>query len=319
MSIHLDPDQHLEPDQIADLQEGLLEPPVAAEAREHLSACQRCQRDLRALDEVSTALAGAAHLEPMPTEVAARLDAALVAAQESAAEDAAHAPGGELAESAAAQVNELPARDNVTELPRPGTRRWWGDHRILQAAAVAVLVLAGGMIAVPVLQHSGTTLQHSGTAERSAADAGAPAAKRMPESSSADGSDGAAPPPHSIARTGTEYRDESLRAQVLATLAAEESTSSRTSDSALSDGRTSQRLAAPGPLAECVAALTTASGTSPSATPVLVDIARFNGSPATIIVLELPAEPDRLGVWVVRPGCRAGDPQVIRHMTVPRR
>lgn len=63
------------------------------------------------------------------------------------------------------------------------------------------------------------------------------------------------------------------------------------------------RLLDPQALAGCLAAL------GGPAAPLAVDLARFNGRPAAIVVVPA-ATPGRLDVWVVGPGCSRGDPQL---------
>jgi hypothetical protein len=58
-------------------------------------------------------------------------------------------------------------------------------------------------------------------------------------------------------------------------------------------------MTAPAGVRACLSALG-----APSATPLLVDVARFEGKPAAVVVL--PAEQGGREVWVVSTSCKPG-------------
>lgn len=70
------PETHLDPDLMADLYDGLLTPDAAESARRHLASCQTCAADF-ALITQDFGLAGFVTPEPIPAEVAIRIEAAL--------------------------------------------------------------------------------------------------------------------------------------------------------------------------------------------------------------------------------------------------
>ena len=70
------PDTHLDPDRMADLYEGLLAPGAAQDARRHLASCRACADDF-ALITLDSGLAEFVTSEPIPAEVAIRIEAAL--------------------------------------------------------------------------------------------------------------------------------------------------------------------------------------------------------------------------------------------------
>ena len=139
---------HVDPDVLADLQEGLLDGPAADAATAHLVGCAACRGDLAALDEVRDLLAGAPDVGPVPADLVDRLDQALAGA---AAEPA----------LAVASTTVVPLRAPETKSPR--------GMRVLQIAAVLVLVLAGGAIGVSALLNGGGNSDDAGT---TSADAG---------------------------------------------------------------------------------------------------------------------------------------------------
>ena len=55
------------------------------------------------------------------------------------------------------------------------------------------------------------------------------------------------------------------------------------------------------------------------ATPVAVDLARFEGKPAALVVLPTPDDPAKVDAWVVGAGCgENGDAQVLYFRRVAR-
>ncbi|MFC8695991.1 anti-sigma factor [Streptomyces parvus] len=71
--------QHPEVSEISDLTEGLLAPSRAAEVQQHLAACDLCTEVRNSLEEIRGLLGTMPDPEPMPEDVAARIDAALAA------------------------------------------------------------------------------------------------------------------------------------------------------------------------------------------------------------------------------------------------
>ncbi|MBS2534044.1 hypothetical protein KGQ20_14820 [Catenulispora sp. NF23] len=70
------PGTHLDPDQLADLFEGLLDPPATESARAHLASCPLCSTDF-ALIAGDTGLADLLPPVPIPQDVMIRVEAAL--------------------------------------------------------------------------------------------------------------------------------------------------------------------------------------------------------------------------------------------------
>ncbi|MFJ8843559.1 anti-sigma factor family protein [Streptomyces cyaneofuscatus] len=71
--------QHPEVSEISDLTEGLLTPFRAEEIRVHLAECELCAEVRDSLEEVRELLGALPPPEPMPEDIAARIDAALAA------------------------------------------------------------------------------------------------------------------------------------------------------------------------------------------------------------------------------------------------
>ncbi|MFH9232251.1 hypothetical protein [Streptomyces globisporus] len=71
--------QHPEVSEISDLTEGLLAPSRTAEVQQHLAECGLCAEVRDSLEEIRGLLGTMPDAEPMPEDIAARIDAALAA------------------------------------------------------------------------------------------------------------------------------------------------------------------------------------------------------------------------------------------------
>ncbi len=275
---------HPDLDTLADLQEGLLPPTPAAAVSDHLDQCPACRTDFAALGEISGRLAGAAEVGPMPDELADRLDEALAA------------------EPRTASVT-------ITPLAAARRNRMTGDNRVLQVAAAAVVLLAVSAIGIAAVQDRA---DKPGSADQASAD-----------NSSRELAEGSVP----VLGTGTDYTQASVVAAVPRLLAAdgpeqlvnpEAESPARASDSAGAGYAT--RLSQGPALSACVIALTDDPDTPviEMPTPLVVDVAKFDGQAATVIVLPTADEANRLDVYVVGPDCGPDDAKVLHFARVPR-
>jgi anti-sigma factor RsiW len=276
------PDAHPDLETLADLQEGLLPPTPAAAVSGHLGGCASCRADYDALARIPVRLAEAAEVGPAPADLVNRLEEALTS------------------EPRAATVTIMPlasARRN-----RPAR-----DNRVLQAAAAAVLVLAATAIGVSALQDRSSSTQAGTEADKATA---GDAAREL--------SAGSVP----VLSTGTNYTPDTVAPAVPGLLASD-------GPPVLLDERTaargyaaedSSRLGAGAALSGCVIALADDPDTTAveMPTPLVVDIARFTGQPATVIVLPTPQEMDRLDVFVVGADCGPADAKVLHFARVAR-
>lgn len=311
---------HPDADVLARFREDLLGRRRSARIRAHLARCERCAALEQGLGEVSTLLA-AAPVPPMPDELAARLDRVL--ATEAAARAGAQAPGaaaraGTQAPGAAARAGTQ-AADEASPGPSPlpdrsgrPARRWRAPRwrtpalRAAAAAAAAALIAGGGYgVSRLVLQGGGTSgTASSGSAalprtqaplaQHAASGASVPAAKNPANGTPTYPAAGSV----QVVRSGTDYLPGRLSAQTEAVLARR------------SSGFTTQSPASPASLATalrgCVQLVTG------GAQPLLVDLARYQGRPATIIV-QAPAGGQPGQVWVVGTGCSAHSRDVLAH------
>ena len=269
---------HLDADALADLHEGLLAADRAADARAHLERCAECRAVEASLRAVPASLAAAAEAGAMPADVVARVDDALSRAGRD------RVPSGS---AAAMTVTPLGSR----------TRRSPVGTRLLQAAAAVVLVLAVVGVGASVLMSGGGGASSGGS---SGASANGPGGKAT----------------YALLATGADYSASSLAGAVPRLVAGEgrpfsaardgdagPTTASSPAEGAVAPDDTG-RLAAGAALADCVTALADA-----PAVPLAVDLARYEGKPAAVIVLPGLDDPAMVDVWVVGPGCRQGDDQ----------
>jgi hypothetical protein len=186
----------------------------------------------------------------------------------------------------------------VASLERRRGRRHW---RIMSAAAATVIVLGGGgMIGATVL---GGSDEHPGSANSPISDnsdrgTSGESSNRQKSTSTLVAPEGQAPAraAFKVSQSGTDYRATTLGPQVNGMLEGRA-------------GAAADADRAPDPaLAGCVGAVTGGRA------PTLVDAAKYEGAPATVIAA--PGSSSRtLDIWVVGPGCGAQDTKIIKHVS----
>lgn len=169
-------DDHLSIDELAELDEGLLAADRISAIRAHLHGCAECQASADAITAARAALSDLPAVT-MPTSVRARIDQALAAESESAADAA---PSVELSVvddpdpriDAGAQLDTGPIADEpaIDEslrspdvMPAAGAvvRGRFGRPTAASAAAAAAIVLAVGAVVVAHYHHGSTSQQPS--------------------------------------------------------------------------------------------------------------------------------------------------------------
>jgi hypothetical protein len=320
---------HVDSETLAAFREELLPRRKAGQVAAHLAHCEQCA----GLDAQLADLPGLlAHTSapPMPDALTARIEAALSA---EAAARSALTPAGAATEAAGTAVGAAGAADAGATPTQPGdaaagrggqhghrARRAWpgpgpGRSRLalrIAAAAAAIVVIGGGGYGVSRLVSGGGAGQAS---TASGAAAAAPEAKR-PSASPAMG-----PAEHGAGRSGnksraasvnpsepamlssgTNYRTGQLKTQVEAALA--------------SAGRTVPAPKPSHPVNGATALISCLNRVAGNQSPLLVDTARYNGRPATIIVLTTASAKTRR-VVVVGPDCSATQTDLITTTTIP--
>jgi hypothetical protein len=170
---------------------------------------------------------------------------------------------------------------------------WRRRHLQLLSAAAAVLVaVGGGALAGKGLLDSPASPEYNKTqaaqdpgVSSSGGGGGSPVAPEFRA-----GSNPTAPGAYRLIASGTDYRSATLNSQVGTVL----------------ESRKADTVTSVVGVAECVSEI------SKGEQPVLVDLARYNGRHATLIVLR-GSHPHQLDVWVVGQKCSATTSDVITH------
>jgi hypothetical protein len=318
--------RHVSAETMAGFRQGELSPRKNSRISAHLAGCSRC----RTLDEdlagVSTLLAGA-QPPPIPEHLAARIQTALAT---EAASRVVRPVGSENGTGTAAPGLGRPARGSgwlprLPGMPRLGPRVALGSL----AAAAAVLVVIGGMY---MFGSRGTGPGSSGTVA-------AGPAHRAPSGSAGSAIGVPGPGGQPASGPAVQYRHSGH----------EDSVTPVTTDTDFTPGRLSTQAAAAvtrygagmtkaGPEinspsgahspAEAPARQATTFGNIPLALlqgcvnridagelVVLVDVARYRGTRATVIVTEVTViGPEQ--IWVVGTGCSRSHTDVLAHTTM---
>jgi hypothetical protein len=267
---------HLDPEVLAEFRAGLVTGHRGAKIAAHLAGCDRCTALGDELAGVS-ALFATVPAPAMPDQVAQRLDTALIA--EVANRDSERAYG---ASSRDRETRARPARNGGFRLLA---------LRVLAPAAV-VLLAAGGYGLSRI--GSGPTMQGASSAASAQAASGARAPVAAPVSKGpAARAQRMTPLEFTVVTSSADFQPATLKQQIEAALRV----------------RTAGTTQAPSAAVRaCVQGLV---GT---ASPVLVERARFGGRPATVIVAPTGRSDQ---VWVAGPRCSATTRDVLAATTVP--
>lgn len=304
---------HFDAETLAAFREDLLPARKAARIGAHLSSCPRCAEIDAQLASVTTILARSP-VPPMPAAVAARLDAALAA--EAAARAAADLRRDDTAREPAAVPATAATPGPVPDSgPVPSGRRAHGAQRSrrrwarpsplalrLVAATAAVALIGGGGYAITRLASG------AGSAGSAAGSAAAPAAHptlpgRGPESISGP----ALASGLRVISSGTNYRPGTLQAQVSAVLRRYRSAGTAGQPGTPTSAAASQAFPR---LPVCVRQV------SGGRTPLLVDVARYEGRTAAVIAVPV-AGSRMVRVWLVGTGCAGHAGDVITRFMLP--
>ena len=201
----------------------------------------------------------------------------------------AEAPVPPMPAELAARIDAAVAAESVSTATVASlqARRGRRHLRMLSAAAAAVVVVGGGTVAVRSAMNSSVT--------REAPRAAVPGPKQEhsdPRSSGVVPNSAFSNAKYHVTESGTDYRDKTLGTQVTGLVR-------RLNLPAARPG-------APDRPMPCVHQV--ARGRD----PLLVDVARYDGSPATVIVARTAASGSAMDVWVVR-DCSGASADVVKH------
>ena len=304
---------HADAETLAAFREELLSRRKAARVSAHLAVCSRCAGLDAQLTEVS-ALLTASTAPPMPDALTARIAAAIAAeAAARAATTADHAVAtadGTVAVGAAG--GGTGPHDRAARPARP-SRAPSGPGRArlaLRVAAVtaAVVVVAGGGYGVARLltaNPESATSAGAGNEAAPAAGGHGAASEKTPGGLGAPSAARSAPTAR-IVSSGTNYQPGQLKTQVSAVL-----TQHRAGASAAAGfSQANQPTASAPPVPACVPHVTGGKR------PLLVDLAKYRGRPATVIVIP-GATSGTLRALVVAGRCPAATGRVLATTTFP--
>jgi hypothetical protein len=324
---------HADAATLAAFREELLSARKAAQVSAHLAACPRCAALEAQLAEV-TAMLNRATAPPMPEALTARIQAALAA--EAAARTPATAPHAAPEPAAVPAMSAATGHDGSqaanghragdTTSHRTG---WRGHDRswlALRVAAVtaAVAVIAGGGYGVSQLLTGGSPAVKGAASGTGAA---APNIKTIPapgmsaggirsapRSSSGGGGSSSSNNLHTmlplVLTSGTNYQPATLGAQASTVLKhLTHSTQSSSSPAPIAPGK-NQATYFPD-LQACLIHI------DQGQRPQLVDLAKYRGHPALIVVLPSP-NGGRPHALAIAPGCNSKTAQVLATAPLPR-
>jgi hypothetical protein len=318
---------HADAATLAAFREELLSARKAAQVSAHLAACPRCAALEAQLAEVTTLL-NRATAPPMPDALTARIQAALAAEAAARAPAGAPAPRAVPAMSGAAVEGDGEAGAGTRSsnghrtVDAAGRRRGWRGHGrswlALRVAAVtaAVAVIAGGGYGVSQLLTGGShTLNETASGSGAAA---APNIKKgpgpIPRMSAGGGFN--SPPGGGILAplviaSGTNYQPATLGTQASTVLGRATSGADSSARAAGPTLAPSQRQASLFPhLQSCLIHI----GNGQRAQ--LVDLAKYRGRPALIVVLPSP-NGGKSRVLAIAPGCTATTANVLAKAPLP--
>lgn len=296
--------RHATADQLASLAADALRPRQAARISAHLAGCDRCGQVSRQLDQLPAILTNAQY-PPMPASVSVQIEAALrvEATQRLAALPATEGGRG-----------ELPARRR-----RRAALRGWHlpglsvpATRLVAAAGALVIATAGGYELATHVNSGVSTVPSQGSV------AGAPNVQQMTLGPDVTyGRPGALHTIHSI-QSSANFVPAKLTAQVTDAVHAAQAKGVTASQPAFSTpgasrAQSSNPAGSAAPSSSIASRLTGCINLiAPGRLVLLVDLARYSGKPATIIVIAaLAASPAE--AWVVGSGCSASSKDILGH------
>ena len=317
--------RHVSAETMAGFRQGGLSPRKNSRISAHLAGCDRCRTLDEDLAAVGTLLAGA-QPPPIPEYLAVRIQTAL--ATEAASRVV--RPVGSENGTAAARPGR-PARGHswlphLPGRPRLGSRVALGSL----AAAAAVLVVIGGMYEMIGSRGAGPESSgivaagpaHHSAGQSSGSEFGVPGPGGQPASGPVlqyrhSGHEDSVTP----VTTDTDFTPDGLRTQAAAAVASYGAPMAKAVPNINMPSATHSSPAVPAQRSTTFgnASLDVLQGCvdriDAGGLVVLVDVARYRGTPATVIVTEVTViGPEQ--IWVVGTGCSAAHTDVLTHATI---
>ena len=299
--------RHADAETLAAFREELLPRRKAARVSAHLAVCSRCAELDAQLTEVS-ALLTASTAPPMPDALTARIAAAIAA---EAAARAATTAGGTVPVGAAGRgtgSHDRAARPARPSRPPGGPGRARLALRVAAVTAAVVVVAGGGYGLARLLTANpeSATSASAGSEAAPAAGGHGAASEKTAGGAGFPGAAGNSAPAVRIVSSGTNYQPGQLKTQVSAVFARH-----RAGARAATGTSPAYQPAAPARrVPACVPHVTGGKR------PLLVDLAKYRGQPATVIVIP-GATSGTLRALVVAGTCSATTGRVLAKTTFP--
>ncbi|WNI23687.1 zf-HC2 domain-containing protein [Streptomyces sp. ITFR-16] len=292
MTSATDATRHPDIAEISDLTEGLLSSSRAADVRSHLDGCEPCADVHASLEEIRELLGTLPAPEPMPTDIADRIDAAL--ADEALSRRTEAGPAPDVSRETGSAVIAPDVADRPTGHARaamgPGRRPVRRRRRTKALAAIG----AAAVVGVSVLLMQNVQLPGSHDDATSAADTGASASRVFTQSTLEDrvygllgSSEDSASPQYS--------NGESSGAKEQAPSADTKSSPNAQSENPLRAPAVS--------VPSCVA-----QGIGRNTAALAIDKGTYEGTAAFLVVLPHPTDASRVQAYVVDATCVDAEP-----------
>jgi|SRR5580704_3659870 hypothetical protein len=305
--------RHVSAEDLASLDLDALKPRKAAKVRAHLAGCVQCTQLNREISAVPATLASVSY-PPMPEQLSARIETVLAA---ESSQRLSSAPATE------AGRRDLPQRSRAARKPRREGWRVPGmsvlGTRLVAGAGALVIVGFGGY---EIASHAGGNA--TGTAASSSGSAAAPSALagQMNLGPSVHYGEPSSSKTVRTVTSDANFTSARLGEQAAAAVEAarlREAGGAQSAPAAVptSHANAARSSAAGGGAATESGLASCLDGIAGNKTVVLVEQAKYDGNPATIIVTAQTATSDA-EVWAVGPDCTASHPHVLNHLRLSR-
>ncbi|WP_406094773.1 anti-sigma factor family protein [Streptomyces sp. NBC_01013] len=291
MTSTTDTTQHPDVSEISDLTEGLLSPSRAADVKRHMAGCELCTDVHTSLEEIRELLGALPAPEPMPSDIADRMDAALAEEARSshgARETAINVSRETTCAGAASEVADRPvghSRAATGPGRRPARRR--------RRTAVLGAALGAAVVGVSIFLLQNVQLSQ-GSSDATALDSGSAQAKT--ES-------------HAFSQSTLEDRVNSLLGSRTDAASPQDSSSQEQDPSA--DTKSSPQSASPqAPLRAPTVAVPSCvkQGIGRSTAALAMERGTYEGTDAFLVVLPHPSDTTRVQAYVVDAACVGAEP-----------
>jgi hypothetical protein len=299
---------HADAETLAEFREELLSRRKAARVSAHLAACSRCAGLDAQLTEVS-ALLTTSTTPPMPGALTARIEAAIAAEAAARAAATADGTGAVGAAGGGTGPRDRAARPSRPSRPPGGPGRARLALRVAAVTAAVVVVAGGGYGVARLLTANPEKGASAGAGSAAAPDFGISGNASKPAGGHrVPSAVGGSAPAARIVSSGTNYQPGQLEAQVSALL--NQHGTSASAGAAAGSSPANQPAASVPPVLACVPHVTGGKR------PLLVDLAKYQGRPATVIVIP-GATSGTLRALVVAGACTATTGRLLATTTFP--